>query len=353
MPDARTRTALRTSRTALITVGLIALILGCRPPPPTPVYYEDDRGRDSDFDGVADQDDPCPAEPEDGLPPRANDGCPADDPDRDGIGRAYDLCPEAKEDGLPPAPADGCPASDSDGDGVADVHDRCPGLREDNLDPDPNDGCPSPDRDRDGIADVRDRCPDQPETYNGFEDDDGCPDEAPRTTVAATYDPTNLTVYVDPTAGYGFEFPTGSMALTPKGQATAAEVAKLLNKHPEWERIEIEGHASSKGDDRANVTLTLERARAVARALIGNGVAAKRLVPIGYGEYCPKIDRGDEVDEPVNRRVELKIVRISGRWQEQPRGCWRATRAGIDPAKASVGVPPSAPAVIDTHGGGV
>lgn len=314
------------------------------------MYAEESRGPDRDGDGIADLDDRCADEPEDGFPPLANDGCPAEDPDNDGVARLRDKCPEAKEDGLPPDPGDGCPNSDVDGDGVADAQDKCPGVREDNLPPQPSDGCPSPDRDRDGIVDALDRCPDQAETINGWEDGDGCPDTPPMTKDVVV-DQKEMTVHLP--EGVKFEFPVGSIELTPAGRAAAVEAAKVINAHPEWDRIEIEGHASSKGDDKANVSLTLERARAVARALIANKVDARRLVPVGYGEYCPRVDKGDEVDEPANRRVELKIVRISGKWQEVPRGCWRAQQAGIDPGKAPAGVPPTPPTMVETHGGGV
>jgi hypothetical protein len=103
--------------------------------------------RRADGDGAADIDDACPDDAEDGLPPKANDGCSATDPDNDGVLLADDRCPDAKEDGLPPSPVDGCPMADADGDGVADARDRCPGQSEDNQAPEPSDGYPSPDGD--------------------------------------------------------------------------------------------------------------------------------------------------------------------------------------------------------------
>lgn len=330
-------------------VLLLPLVLSCAPPPPTPHYAEEDRGADRDGDGIADLDDNCPEEPEDGLPPKANDGCPADDPDQDGVPRLADKCPEAKEDHLPPDPNDGCPSNDSDGDGVADAVDKCPGAREDNLPPAPNDGCPAADRDKDGVADVLDQCPTQPETYNGYLDADGCPDTLPAEQTVVL-DPKGLVLDVP---NMKLDFELGSSALTPKGQSTAIEIAKTIAKHPEWDRLEVEGHASSKGDDASNVTLTLERARTVGRAFAQQGIDARRIVAVGYGEYCPKVDKGDDIDDPVNRRVEVKIVRISGHWQEVPRGCWRAIGKGIDPTKVAAGLPPAPPKAYETHGGGV
>ena len=312
-------------------------VVGCVSHAPVPHYQVADRGGDRDGDGAADVDDPCPDAAEDGLPPKANDGCPAPDADRDGIAIADDQCPDAKEDGAPPNPSDGCPGADSDGDGVADGADRCPDTLEDNLGADPSDGCPAADADGDGIADVIDKCPAQPENLNDYRDADGCPDTPPGEGKVA-YDRDSSQIYVP--ASRRIEFESDSIAIGPQAAGTIAEIAAVLAEHPEIERLEIEGHASSKGDERYNLTLTEYRAAAVARALAARGVAERRLVPIGYGEYCPARDEGKDEDSAENRRVLFKSVVVAGKWQDVPRGCWNAQTKGIDPTKRSPGVPP-------------
>jgi outer membrane protein OmpA-like peptidoglycan-associated protein len=318
-------------RIALVLLALAAY--GCGGAP-IPVYGLPERGGDADADGAADDDDACPSDAEDGLPPKANDGCPATDPDQDGVLLADDQCPNAKEDRQEPQPADGCPMADADQDGVADALDRCPGKAEDNIEPAPSDGCPAPDSDNDGIADARDKCPNQPETVNGCRDQDGCPDATPEGGgVVLDTDAGEICV----PATRKIEFELDSADLTPAAQSTVNDVAQVLKQHPQVERIEIEGHASSKGDSSYNLNLTQRRALTVARALEKQGVESKRLVPIGYGEYCPAIDVGEDVDDPRNRRVLLKAVLINGVWQRVPRGCWRAQAAGIDPTKRKPG----------------
>jgi large repetitive protein len=333
----------RPSHGRLARSGAIALLAlaaaACNGPPPTPVYAEVRRGADQDGDGAADIDDACPGDPEDGLLPKANDGCPATDPDHDGVLLADDRCPDAKEDGQAPNAGDGCPMADADGDGVADAKDRCPNKLEDNQDPDPGDGCPSPDTDADGIADITDRCPAQPEVVNGYRDADGCPDSPP---AEVAFDPDSSEVFVP--EAKKIEFDSDSAELTVAAQATITEVAKALKAHPEIGRVEIEGHASSKGDLQYNVGLTERRAQAVGRALVKAGVEAARLVPVGYGEFCPAVDRGDDVDEAKNRRVVLKAVLVRGVWQTVPRGCWRAQTAGINPTKRKPGIATGGPA---------
>jgi outer membrane protein OmpA-like peptidoglycan-associated protein len=300
----------RPSHGRLARSGAIALLAlaaaACNGPPPTPVYAEVRRGADQDGDGAADIDDACPGDPEDGLLPKANDGCPATDPDHDGVLLADDRCPDAKEDG---------------------------------QGPNPGDGCPSPDTDADGIADITDRCPAQPEVVNGYRDADGCPDSPP---AEVAFDPDSSEVFVP--EAKKIEFDSDSAELTAAAQATITEVAKALKAHPEIGRVEIEGHASSKGDLQYNVGLTERRAQAVGRALVKAGVEAARLVPVGYGEFCPAVDRGDDVDEAKNRRVVLKAVLVRGVWQTVPRGCWRAQTAGINPTKRKPGIATGGPA---------
>jgi outer membrane protein OmpA-like peptidoglycan-associated protein len=307
---------------------------------PIPQYADESRGGDRDGDGAADQDDACGDDAEDGLMPKANDGCPADDPDQDGIARGGDECPNAKEDGAEPKPADGCPGADADGDGVADAKDACPEGQEDNLGDKPSDGCPADDRDGDGIADVRDGCPDGAESHNGYKDADGCPDDEPAD-ATVSYDPATATIYV-PTSKK-IDFARGSTALDARASATVADVAKILADHPEIQRLEIEGHASSDGEPKYNVNLTERRAIEVARALTRRGTDGKRLVPIGYGEYCPAVDKGDGQDIAENRRVLFKVVVVNGVWQSAPRGCWRAQAQGIDPTARKPGVPAPPP----------
>jgi outer membrane protein OmpA-like peptidoglycan-associated protein len=328
---------LTSKRCLAITVALAALAAACDLPPPVPVYAVSDRGGDRDGDGAADIDDACPDEPEDGLPPKANDGCPAYDADGDGILLVADKCPYAKEDGLPPNARDGCPTNDSDGDGVADAKDRCPREFEDNLDPDPNDGCPSADRDGDGIADARDQCKAEKETFNGYRDEDGCPDELP-SRQAIQYDRESSEVYIP--ERQKVEFDTDSAKISAGSSTTLSEVAQVLKDHPEITRLEVEGHTSSKGDPRHNLDLSERRAGAVVQALTQLGIERGRLVPIGYGEYCPAVPSGDDVDEPKNRRVLFKAVVVNGVWQTIRRGCWRAQTAsagGADPTKRQQG----------------
>ena len=118
---------------------------------------------DRDGDGIKDDVDRCPDEPEDFDDFEDEDGCPDPDNDKDGILDRDDQCPNE------PGPVEnhGCPLSDRDKDGILDKDDACPDV----PGPVENQGCPWPDRDKDGIFDKDDECPDIP----GPKENGGCP----------------------------------------------------------------------------------------------------------------------------------------------------------------------------------
>src|SRR5262249_25783383 len=95
------------------------------------------------------------------------------DTDGDGINDDVDKCPQEPEDKDGFQDDDGCPDSDNDSDGIPDAADKCPNEPEDKDGFQDDDGCPDPDNDGDGVPDAQDKCPDQPETKNGFQDEDG------------------------------------------------------------------------------------------------------------------------------------------------------------------------------------
>ena len=84
------------------------------------------------------------------------------DRDHDGIPDDVDLCPDEPEDGKPPYPEDGCPAPpDCDGDGIPDAEDACPDVKGVHTHDLKTNGCPL-DTDQDGIPDAQDACPLEP-----------------------------------------------------------------------------------------------------------------------------------------------------------------------------------------------
>jgi outer membrane protein OmpA-like peptidoglycan-associated protein len=105
-------------------------------------------------------------------------------------------------------------------------------------------------------------------------------------------------------------FSTGSAAITPSFQATLNQVATSLATYPN-SLIDVYGHTDTVGSTANNQRLSEERARAVTNYLIGRGVASSRIRWQGFGETQLKVATGDNVNEPLNRRVEIKVVPIT------------------------------------------
>ncbi|RLB56759.1 MAG: OmpA family protein [Deltaproteobacteria bacterium] len=259
---------------------------------------------DNDRDGILDVDDGCPLVPEDRDGDADEDGCPeGNEGDRDGDGLLdeVDGCPDDPEDRDGFQDEDGCPDVDNDQDGILDVDDLCPDDPEDRDDFEDLDGCPDPDNDADRILDVDDACPNDPETYNGYQDEDGCPDRHE----------------VDIEGGVivtfrKIMFETDSAHIVEDSLPILDAVAAAMNGNPQIELVEIQGHADERSSDDYNIRLTRDRAAAVREGLVQRGVRSERLRSAGYGERCPLDHRHNARAWEANRRVEFKILRQDG-----------------------------------------
>jgi outer membrane protein OmpA-like peptidoglycan-associated protein len=262
--------------------------------------FEDEDGcpdPDNDHDGVPDVDDRCPDIPG----PKENDGCPItanNDRDGDGIPDNVDKCPDQPEDKDGFQDEDGCPDPDNDGDGIPDNVDLCPNDPEDFDGFEDHDGCPDPDNDHDRIPDKDDKCPNEPETYNGYQDEDGCPDRG-RVVVTDTSIEILDVIY--------FEY--DKAVILPKSFPILDAVAATLQGNPSIQLVEIQGHTDERGDDAYNLDLSDRRAKAVMKYLVDKGVDSKRLTAQGYGETQPLDRRHNEAAWAKNRRVAFLIIK--------------------------------------------
>ena len=72
--------------------------------------------------------------------------------------------------------------------------------------------------------------------------------------------------------------------------------------------VDVYGYTDTVGSSAANQRLSDQRAQAVANYLISQGVASSRIRWMGFGETQLKVQTGDNVANPLNRRVEIKII---------------------------------------------
>jgi OmpA-OmpF porin, OOP family len=283
---------------------------------------------DNDRDGILDVDDECPLVPEDMDGDADEDGCPErgeSDRDGDGILDDADQCPDDPEDMDGFEDEDGCPDVDNDNDGILDVDDECPNEPEDMDGWEDEDGCPDPDNDGDRIPDVDDMCPNEPETYNGKDDEDGCPDQGD---VVLTDTDIKILKKVY------FEY--DSAVIKEVSYDILDAVAATVVNNPQIELVEVQGHADERGDDDYNLKLTTDRAASVVKYLVNKGVKPKKLRSMGYGEYCPVDPGHNEAAWEQNRRVEFKVLVVDGVPTGVETACETAKKHGITPPPVPV-----------------
>ncbi len=297
----------------------------CEKEPETKNGFDDEDGcpdiDDQDKDGINDRADQCPDIAEDIDSFEDQDGCPDDDHDKDGLPNTADACVDQAEDKDGFEDADGCPDGDNDQDGLKDSEDSCPMVDEDTDGFEDTDGCPDEDNDQDGVKDTADRCPVQ----KGQKDNAGCPDtDRDGDTVVDRLDNCPDEAGSVDNAGCKKKqlvrlsaekleildkvfFKTGKDELDRKSFGLLDNVASVLNAHPEIAHVRVEGHTDDVGDDAKNKELSELRAQAVVAYLVQKGVAAARLVSVGFGEEKPLADNATEEGKAKNRRVEFTI----------------------------------------------
>lgn len=297
---------------------------------------------DNDKDTILDVKDSCPNVPETFNGVDDTDGCPEVDTDKDGIFDPQDKCPLIPENFNGIDDTDGCPEVDTDGDGIYDNLDRCPTEPEDKDGFEDTDGCPDLDNDQDGIPDTKDKCPNDKETVNGFEDEDGCPefdrdgdgindasdqcpdvpedkdgdqdwDGCPEETLADYVKLEPIYFYVDSDRIRSVSF------------GTLNKVSGVLNKFKDL-CVAIQGHTSLEGTDEHNQALSEKRSLAVEKYLVGQSIDTTRLDAAGFGEKYPAVDEavaegmGKEALEDAresNRRIEFVIIDCQTRAPKQ------------------------------------
>lgn len=84
-------------------------------------------------------------------------------------------------------------------------------------------------------------------------------------------------------------------------------VALVLARYPDT-NLRISGHTDNTGSREHNLTLSAQRAEAVADYLVGQAVGAQRIVTRGLAFDQPIADNSTTAGRSQNRRVELYIL---------------------------------------------
>ena len=92
----------------------------------------------------------------------------------------------------------------------------------------------------------------------------------------------------------------------PEGKAALEQVApKLAAVEREFQ---VGGHTDNVGSPATNWDLSLARAQAVGKVLLGAGFPPERLSMAGYAFYRPVAPNDDKASRQLNRRVEIMMV---------------------------------------------
>lgn len=105
----------------------------------------------------------------------------------------------------------------------------------------------------------------------------------------------------------GVTFPTGSATVASSFLPVLREVARSLNAHPN-STVRVVGHTDNVGSAAYNQQLSEDRALAVARILIRDGVSSSRITYSGRGYNEPITTNTTATGRAQNRRVEIVIT---------------------------------------------
>jgi len=106
-------------------------------------------------------------------------------------------------------------------------------------------------------------------------------------------------------------FKVNSSTLDASAKSTLDGVAGQVSSLQSGFMVEIQGFASSDGDENYNVTLSERRAEAVQRYLVSKGVPLFRVSIVGLGTDKPVGDNKTRDGRQQNRRVEVRVLRAS------------------------------------------
>ena len=104
-------------------------------------------------------------------------------------------------------------------------------------------------------------------------------------------------------SGRRLHFVSSSAQLTNDSDAVLDAVYKVVHSCPGGLRLEIDGYTDNVGPAPANLTLSSERARAAAAALVTRGLPRDMVEAHGFGEQNPVASNARDSGRAANRRV--------------------------------------------------
>jgi outer membrane protein OmpA-like peptidoglycan-associated protein len=106
---------------------------------------------------------------------------------------------------------------------------------------------------------------------------------------------------------YALRFDDGRAELNADSRAQVEELARALQRQPEW-RVALVGHSDNRGAPDSAVALSRARAQAVLDDLVRvHRIVPQRLQAAGVGPYAPLAPHATDSGRTLNRRVEVVL----------------------------------------------
>lgn len=102
-------------------------------------------------------------------------------------------------------------------------------------------------------------------------------------------------------------FDTGGAQMTAESRRVLVQVADKIKGGCPNGTVTVIGYTDNQGSDAVNLKLSDTRAKAVAAALVSNGVLAAKVTARGAGSADPIADNSTEDGRAKNRRVEITL----------------------------------------------
>jgi outer membrane protein OmpA-like peptidoglycan-associated protein len=146
------------------------------------------------------------------------------------------------------------------------------------------------DQDDDGVIDKRDQC--DKNSTNAVIDNEGCVESF------------NEIQSID----LGIQFASNSAEISKEYYPVIENLAKTYNQNQKFMLL-IEGHTDNTGSPTSNLTLSKQRADAVANVLINQyQVDSKKILTAGFGADQPIASNGSKEGRQKNRRMIAHII---------------------------------------------
>ena len=110
-----------------------------------------------------------------------------------------------------------------------------------------------------------------------------------------------------PPKSFTLYFPQGGTEMTPDSTPVLEDIRAEIAKRPGAE-VQVTGHTDTVGSDDDNDALSQKRAEEILNLLASKGFDRSIMSAVGRGERQLQVATSDNVESPVNRRVEV-IVR--------------------------------------------